>query len=64
MEGKKIHWKQVGYHWEMYLFIIPTLILIGMFQYYPAMSGVFHSFYRWNGAEISEYVGFQNYSRL
>jgi ABC-type glycerol-3-phosphate transport system permease component len=64
MEGKKIHWKQVGYHWEMYLFIIPTLILISMFQYYPALSGVFHSFYRWNGADISEYVGLQNYSRL
>ncbi|OGV36757.1 MAG: hypothetical protein A2X48_17335 [Lentisphaerae bacterium GWF2_49_21] len=48
----------------MYLFILPTIILIALFQYYPAMSGVFHSFYRWNGADISEYVGFQNYSKL
>ncbi|HCE45067.1 MAG TPA: hypothetical protein DET40_16120 [Lentisphaeria bacterium] len=64
MEGKKIHWKQVGYHWEMYLFIVPTIILIALFQYYPALSGVFHSFYRWNGADISEFVGFENYLKL
>ena len=48
----------------MYLFIIPTIILIGLFQYYPALSGVFHSFYRWNGADISEFVGFENYMKL
>ncbi|MFZ2655342.1 MAG: ABC transporter permease subunit [Victivallales bacterium] len=64
MEGKKIRWNQVHYHWEMYLFIIPTIILIGLFQYYPALSGVFHSFYRWNGADISEFVGFENYMKL
>ena len=64
MAGKKIKWSQVRYHWEMYLFILPTLILISLFQYYPAMSGVIHSFYRWNGADISEFVGFLNYSRL
>lgn len=33
-------------------------------MYYPAASGVFHSFYRWNGADISERVGFQNYIEL
>ncbi len=64
MAGKSIKWRQVHYHWEMYLFILPTIILIALFQYYPAMSGVFHSFYRWNGADISEYVGFQNYIKL
>jgi ABC-type glycerol-3-phosphate transport system permease component len=64
MEGKKIAWKNLGYHWELYFFIIPTLLLIGIFQYYPAMSGIFHSFYRWNGSDISEFVGFQNYKRL
>jgi ABC-type sugar transport system permease subunit len=48
----------------MYCFIVPTLVLIAMFQYYPAASGIFHSFYRWNGAEISEYIGLENFRRL
>lgn len=64
MSGKKITWRLLGYHWEIYLFIIPTLVLIGLFQYYPAANGIFHSFHRWNGADISEYVGFRNYINL
>jgi ABC-type sugar transport system permease subunit len=64
MVPKKIKFAQLRYHWEVYLFIIPTLALIALFQYYPAASGIFHSFFRWNGADIAEYVGWGNYSSL
>ncbi|HPO90460.1 MAG TPA: hypothetical protein PLJ44_05070, partial [Victivallales bacterium] len=64
MPAKSIKWKNVRHHWELYLFILPTIILIALFQYYPAASGIFHSFYRWNGAEIREYVGIENFKRL
>ncbi len=64
MSAKKIRWKHVRYHWEIYLFIVPALVLIVLFQYYPAASGIFHSFYRWNGADISEFVGLRNYIEL
>ena len=64
MTPKSIKWSQVRHHWEVYLFIVPTLVLIGLFQYYPAASGVFHSFFRWNGADISEWVGLDNYADL
>ena len=64
MSAKKIRWKHVSYHWEIYLFIVPALVLIVLFQYYPAASGIFHSFYRWNGADISEFVGLRNYIEL
>lgn len=64
MTAKNITWRQLKHHWEIYLFVAPTLLLIGLFQYYPAASGVYHSFYRWNGADISEYVGFFNFLDL
>lgn len=64
MTPKPISWKNAKHHKEIYLFLIPTLVLIALFQYYPAASGVFHSFFRWNGADISEYVGFGNYKDL
>jgi ABC-type glycerol-3-phosphate transport system permease component len=64
MTPKVVRWKNIKHHWEIYLFVFPTLILIGLFQYYPAASGMFHSFYRWNGVDISEYIGFDNYSNL
>lgn len=60
----EVKWSQVKHHKEIYLFLVPTLILIGLFIYYPAASGIFHSFFRWNGADISEFTGFDNYKTL
>lgn len=61
---KSIPWRHIKYHWEIYLFIIPTLITLGLFIYYPAASGIFHSFYRWNGADVAEPIGWKNYTDL
>jgi raffinose/stachyose/melibiose transport system permease protein len=59
-----VRWRQIRHHWEIYLFVAPTLVLIGLFLYYPAASGVFHSFFHWNGSDISEFVGLKNYRDL
>ena len=64
MQPKEVQANQLKHHWEIYFFIIPTLILIALFQYYPASSGIFHSLFRWNGSDISEFVGFENYTDL
>ena len=64
MQPKEVQANQLRHHWEIYFFIVPTLILIGLFQYYPASSGIFHSLFRWNGSDISEFVGLENYSDL
>ena len=64
MQPKEVQPNQLRHHWEIYFFIDPTLILIGLFQYYPASSGIFHSLFRWNGSDISEFVGFENYVDL
>jgi len=64
MAEKEIKWRQVFHHWEIYLFVIPTLVTLGLFVYYPAASGIFHSFFRWNGADIAEPLGFANYKDL
>lgn len=64
MTPKPVRPNQIRHHWEIYLFILPVVILVALFQYYPASSGIFHSFFRWNGADISEFVGFRNYVDL
>lgn len=64
MQPKEVQAKQLRHHWEIYFFIVPTLILIALFQYYPASSGIFHSLFRWNGSDISEFVGLENYLDL
>ena len=64
MSIQKIGWRNVKYHWEIYLFLLPAAILVGLFQYIPAANGIYHSFYRWNGGDVSEYVGLKNFTDL
>lgn len=64
MAGRKIYWHQVKHHWEIYLLVLPALVMIGMFVYYPALNGVIHSFFRWNAADISEFNWGRNYVDL
>lgn len=64
MSARKILWRQVKHHWEIYLLILPAIILVTLFVYYPATNGIVHSFFRWNASDISEFVGFANYLDL
>lgn len=47
-----------------YLVVVPVLLIIGVFQYYPALNGIFRSFFAWNPTGDSPFVGFQNYRRM
>ena len=47
-----------------YLFLAPLIILIAVFSYYPAVSGIFHSFFDWRQTSEATFVGLQNYITL
>lgn len=64
MTPKPVKLRGLKYHWEIYFFVIPSVILVALFQYYPASLGIIKSFFRWNGADISEFVGWGNYLDL
>jgi ABC-type glycerol-3-phosphate transport system permease component len=64
MTPQDIPFRKLRHHWPIYLLALPALFMIALFQYYPAFSGIWHSFYRWNGADINEFVGLGNYARL
>lgn len=50
--------------WFAYLALLPLLLLIGVFAYYPAVSGVFWSFFNWVPAGDSTFRGFGNYADM
>lgn len=50
--------------WRLYLFIIPALILLLTFSYFPAASAIYHSFFRWSGGDSKEFVGLQNFQAV
>jgi ABC-type sugar transport system permease subunit/outer membrane protein assembly factor BamB len=44
-----------------YLFLLPTFALLILFNYYPAISGLWHGFTKWSPGLRATWVGFQNY---
>lgn len=49
---------------QNFLFLVPTLVLLGVFVIYPFVSGLIYSFTDWNGMIMTEWVGLKNYKRL
>jgi ABC-type sugar transport system permease subunit len=49
---------------EVYLYIIPALLFVGIFLLYPAVYTLYVSFTDWNGLNAPNFIGLQNYSEL
>ena len=50
---------------KAYLYILPILILSGIFLYYSIGFTVYTSFHQWNGIDSQmKYIGFDNYKKL
>lgn len=46
-----------------YLFLLPTLVILLIFGFYPPLSALYHAFTNWNGA-TAEWVGLQNFEYM
>ncbi len=44
-----------------YLLLAPSFVLVGVFLYYPAFSGIYHAFTRWQAVGASTWVGIDNF---
>lgn len=49
---------------SIYAFLLPSLLFVLVFSYYPAFSGIYHAFTQWNGAGIDEFIGLGNFREL
>jgi ABC-type sugar transport system permease subunit/outer membrane protein assembly factor BamB len=47
-----------------YLLILPTLLLLLIFNYYPAASGLYHSFTDWNPGAETTWVGLKQFEAM
>ncbi len=62
MAGKKmISAARLKSLWYIYFLILPSALIIGVFAYFPAVSGIYHAFFRWNGDYINEFIGLRNF---
>ncbi len=61
--AKDVSWKTLKIYWPVYLFVLPSVLLVALFSYFPAASAFYHAFFRWNGEDINYYVGDLNFRR-
>ena len=47
-----------------YLMLAPTLLIFGVFLFYPALNGVWISLTKWDGVNPQKFISFQNYLKL
>lgn len=47
-----------------YLFLLPTLVMILLFNYYPAVAAFAYSFTNWNGYSVPDFVGLGNFKNI
>ncbi|MGH2533135.1 MAG: PQQ-binding-like beta-propeller repeat protein [Thermomicrobiales bacterium] len=47
-----------------YLFLLPTIILLLIFNYYPAFSGIYHAFTEWTPGVETTWVGLGQFEAL
>lgn len=48
----------------VYLFLLPTLVLVALFNYKPAFTALYYSFFAWDGYNPGTFVGLQNFRRM
>jgi ABC-type sugar transport system permease subunit len=49
--------------WKIYFFVLPALVLIAVFSYFPAASAIYHSFFDWQGGDSKQFLGWNNFRR-
>ncbi|HEY9412023.1 MAG TPA: sugar ABC transporter permease [Jiangellaceae bacterium] len=50
--------------WFVYVALLPLAAVLALFQYYPALSGIFRSFWDWNPGLESTFVGLDNFATM
>jgi raffinose/stachyose/melibiose transport system permease protein len=56
-------WASFKKYVPIYLFLVPTFVFLLIFTYYPILSALIHSLYRWDGVH-AEFVGLANFREM
>ncbi|MBR2968784.1 MAG: sugar ABC transporter permease [Clostridia bacterium] len=49
---------------KAYLFLLPLFFFLLTFSYFPAISGIYHSFFDWKDSGEATFIGIENYKEL
>ena len=55
--NRHLSWWRYRYRAVLTVLLLPSLLLIGVFSYYPAVRSLIGGFYQWNGFSPPAYAG-------
>jgi raffinose/stachyose/melibiose transport system permease protein len=58
-----LSWFRFRYRPVLAMFLVPSLLLIGIFSYYPAVRSLVGGFYQWNGFSAPVYAGVSQFTQ-
>lgn len=64
MKQTPITARNLHQNWVVFVLLIPTVLGVALFSYWPALQAIVHSFYNWDGAFTEEFVGLENFRRI
>ncbi|HLK55350.1 MAG TPA: sugar ABC transporter permease [Chthonomonadaceae bacterium] len=51
-------------HRASYLFLLPTFLFLAVFNYLPALSGLYHAFTEWETGGTAHWIGLDNFRQM
>ena len=64
VQTKRMLWREIKANRVAYVYIAPFFILFAIFGLFPILSGLYISFFRWDGVGAMKWKGLDNYVRL
>jgi len=58
---RKAPLRRLRREWKYYLFILPGLLMLLTFFYYPALSALYYAFLDWDGGAAKIFIGLENF---
>ena len=59
----RLPWWRYRYRPVLAVLLLPSLLLIGIFSYYPAVRSLIGGFYQWNGFSAPTYAGVSQFKQ-
>lgn len=64
MAPQPVTLKKALHEWRLYLILLPSILFVATFSYFPAVSAVYHSFFDWQGGDVKQFIGATNFRRI
>jgi ABC-type sugar transport system permease subunit len=61
--AQAVSFKALRNYWRLYFFVLPSVIMVALFAYFPAATAMYRAFFRWNGDYIKHFVGAANFQQ-